>query len=154
MSDVVYLEDLSVGQSFTNGPVQLTAEAIKAFAAQFDPQPFHLDEAAAEASLFGRLAASGWHTAALTMRLMVTGGPRVGWGYIGAGGEVTWPRPAYAGDSLTLHAKVLEITPSRSKPDRGIVRMQMRTLNQDGQVVQDMVARVLVPRRPSGAAQG
>jgi acyl dehydratase len=150
MSDLVYLEDLTVGQSFTNGPVELTAEAIKAFAAQFDPQPFHLDEAAAEASLFGRLAASGWHTAALTMRLMVTGGPRVGWGYIGAGGEVSWPRPAYVGDRLTLHGKVLEITPSRSKPDRGIVRVQLRMLNQDDQVVQDMVARVLVPRRPAG----
>lgn len=150
MSELVYLEDLAVGQTFSNGPVELTAEAIKAFAAQFDPQPFHLDEAAAEASLFGKLAASGWHTAALTMRLLVTGGPRVAWGYIGAGGEVTWPRPAYVGDQLTLHADILEIKPSRSKPDRGMVRVRMVTQNQDGQVVQDMVARVLVPRRPAG----
>ncbi len=150
MSDLVYLEDLAVGQSFGNGPVELTAEAIKAFAAQFDPQPFHLDEAAAEASLFGKLAASGWHTAALTMQLLVTGGPRLGWGYIGAGGEVSWPRPAYVGDQLTLHAEILEITPSRSKPDRGMVRVRMLTKNQHGQVLQDMTARVLVPRRPAG----
>ena len=88
----------------------LTAEAIKAFAAQFDPQAFHLDEAAAEASLFQGLAASGWHTAALTMRLLVTGGPRLAWGFIGAGSELSWPRPARAGDRLTLHGEIIEIT--------------------------------------------
>ena len=150
MADKVYLEDLTVGQSFTNGPVLLTAEDIKAFARQFDPQPFHLDEAAAQQSLFGGLAASGWHTAALTMRLLVTGGPAFGWGFIGAGGEVSWPRPAYAGDRLMLHAEIIEITPSRSKPDRGIARVRLVMKNQRDQVVQDMVARVLVPRRPPG----
>lgn len=150
MSEPVYLEDLAVGQTFSNGPVMLTAADIKAFAAQFDPQPFHLDEEAARTSLFGALAASGWHTAALTMRLLVTGGPRFGWGFIGAGGEVSWPRPAYAGDSLTLHGEVIEITPSRSKPDRGIARVRLVMKNQRGEVVQDMVARVLVPRRPAG----
>lgn len=150
MGDKVYLEDLAVGQTFSNGPVRLTAEDIKAFARQFDPQPFHLDEAAAEASMFGKLAASGWHTAALTMRLMVTGGPRLGWGFIGAGGEVSWPRPAYVGDELTLHAEVIEITPSRSKADRGIARVRLVMKNQRDEVVQDMVAKVLVPRRPAG----
>ncbi len=150
MSEPVYLEDLSVGQAFSNGPVELTAADIKAFAAQFDPQPFHLDEEAARASLFGALAASGWHTAALTMRLLVTGAPRFGWGFIGAGGEVSWPRPAYAGDSLTLHGEIIEITPSRSKPDRGMARVRLVMKNQRGEVVQDMVARVLVPRRPAG----
>lgn len=149
MSDKVYLEDLTVGQKFSNGPVELTAEDIKAFARQFDPQPFHLDEAAAEASLFGKLAASGWHTAALTMRLLVTGGPAFGWGFIGAGGEVSWPRPAYVGDLLTLHAEIIEIAPSRSKPDRGIARVRMVMKNQRDEVVQDLVARVLVPRRPA-----
>lgn len=149
MSNPIYLEDLSVGQTFTNGPVELTADEIKAFARQFDPQPFHLDEAAAEASLFGRLAASGWHTAALTMRLLVTGGPRFGWGFIGAGGEVSWPRPAYVGDRLMLYGEVIEITPSRSKPDRGIARVRLVMKNQREEVVQDMVARVLVPRRPA-----
>lgn len=150
MSESVYLEDLVVGQTFRNGPVELTAADIKAFAAQFDPQPFHLDEEAARASLFGGLAASGWHTAALTMRLLVTGGPRFGWGFIGAGGEVSWPRPAYAGDSLTLHGEVIEITPSRSKADRGIARVRLVMKNQRDEIVQDMVARVLVPRRPVG----
>jgi acyl dehydratase len=148
VTDKVYLEDLTVGQTFSNGPVELTAADIKAFARQFDPQPFHLDEAAAEASLFGKLAASGWHTAALTMRLLVTGGPRFGWGFIGAGGEVSWPRPAFVGDQLTLHAEIIEITPSRSKQDRGIARVRMVMKNQRDEVVQDMVARVLVPRRP------
>jgi acyl dehydratase len=148
VTDKVYLEDLTVGQTFSNGPVELTAADIKAFARQFDPQPFHLDEAAAEASLFGKLAASGWHTAALTMRLLVTGGPRFGWGFIGAGGEVSWPRPAFVGDQLTLHAEIIEITPSRSKQDRGIARVRMVMRNQRDEVVQDMVARVLVPRRP------
>ncbi len=149
MSEPVYLEDLAVGQTFSNGPVELTVADIKAFAAQFDPQPFHLDEEAARNSLFGALAASGWHTAALTMRLLVTGGPRFGWGFIGAGGEVSWPRPSYAGDSLTLHGEIIEITPSRSKTDRGIARVRLVMKNQRGEVVQDMVARVLVPRRPA-----
>ena len=151
MGGKVYLEDLAVGQTFTNGPVEMTAADIKAFAGQFDPQAFHLEEAAAEASLFGRLAASGWHTAALCMRLMVTGGPALGWGFIGAGAEVTWPRPTYVGDVLTLHAEVIEITPSRSKPDRGIARVRMQMKNQRDEVVQDLVARVLVPRRPAAA---
>jgi acyl dehydratase len=148
MGDRVYLEDLAVGQQFTSGPVELTAADIKAFARQFDPQDFHLDETAAQASMFGKLAASGWHTAALTMRLLVTGGPRFGWGFIGAGGEVSWPRPAYVGDVLTLHGEIIEITPSRSKPDRGIARVRLVMKNQRDEVVQDMVARVLVPRRP------
>src|SRR5690606_12897998 len=94
------------------------------------------------------LAASGWHTAALTMRLLVTGGPALGWGFIGAGGEVTWPRPVYAGDVLTLHGEIIEITPSRSKADRGMAKVLLRMKNQHDQVVQELVARVLVPRRP------
>jgi acyl dehydratase len=151
VSEIVYLEDLAVGQRFTNGPVELTAADIKAFARQFDPQQFHLDEAAAEASLFGGLAASGWHTAALTMRLLVTGAPRLGWGFIGAGAEVTWPRPTYAGDVLTLFGEIIEITPSRSKADRGIARVRMLMKNQRDEVVQELVARVLVPRRPAAA---
>ena len=151
MGGKVYLEDLAVGQTFTNGPVELTAEDIKAFARQFDPQPFHLDEEAAKQSLFGGLAASGWHTAALTMRLLVTGGPALGWGFIGAGGEVTWPRPVYAGDRLTLHGEIIEINPSRSKPDRGIAKVRLRMLNQRDELVQELVARVLVPRRPAAS---
>ncbi len=126
MTALLYLDDLAAGMAFTNGPVTITADEIKAFAAQFDPQPFHLDEDAAAASFFGGLAASGWHTASLGMRLLVTGGR--GAGYIGAGGELSWTQPVYAGDSLTLRAEIVEVKPSRSRPDRGIVTMRAETL--------------------------
>lgn len=148
MSGKVYLEDLVIGQRFDAGPVQLTVKDVKAFASQFDPQAFHLDEAAGEASFFGALAASGWHTAAVTMRMMVQGGPALGWGLIGAGAEISWPRPTYAGDTLSAQGEILEIRPSRSKPDRGMVRLRMETRNQRGEVVQELVTHVLVPRRP------
>jgi acyl dehydratase len=150
MSDLVYLEDLAPGMSFTSGEAQVTAEDIKAFAAQFDPQPFHLDEAAGEASFFKGFAASGWHTASLTMRLMVTSGPKLAAGYIGAGGELTWTRPVYAGDTLTLRGEVLEVRPSTSRPDRGIALVRCQTFNQRGDLVQVMTARVMVMRRPGG----
>jgi acyl dehydratase len=148
VSDRVYLDDLAVGQKFTSSTVQLTAAAIKAFAREFDPQDFHLEEAAADASLFQGLSASGWHTAALTMRLLVNSGPRLAWGFIGLGSEVSWPRPARVGDILALRGEISAIRPSRSKPDRGIISVHCETLNQHGEVVQDMVAQVLVPRRP------
>ena len=148
MSELIYLEDLKSGQKFSSSTVQLTADAIKAFARDFDPQEFHLDEAAAEASLFKGLSASGWHTAAITMRLLVTSGPRLAWGFVGLGSEVSWPRPARVGDTLQLRGEILDVRPSRSKPDRGIISVHCETVNQRGEVVQDMVARVLVPRRP------
>lgn len=151
MTALLYLDDLSAGMKFTNGPLTITADEIKAFAAQFDPQPFHLDEAAADASFFGGLAASGWHTASLGMRLLVTGGPALAGGYIGAGGELSWTRPVYAGDSLTLHGEILEVKPSRSRPDRGIVTVQCETFNQKGELVQKLLARLMVPRRPVAA---
>ena len=131
----LYLEDLHVGQTFVSGSVTVTADEIKAFARQYDPQPFHLDEAAARDSLFGGLAASGWHTAALSMRLLVDGLPFAG-GLIGVGGETTWPRPTRPGDTLTVHVEVLEITPSKSRPDRGMVRTRNETRNQNGEPVQ------------------
>jgi acyl dehydratase len=148
MTALLYLDDLSAGMKFTKGPLTVTASEIKAFAAQFDPQPFHLEEAAADASFFGGLAASGWHTASLGMRLLVTGGPRLAGGYIGAGGELSWTRPVYAGDSLTLHGEITEVKPSRSRPDRGIVIVRCDTFNQKGEVVQKLLARLMVPRRP------
>jgi acyl dehydratase len=151
MSDLKYLDDLSAGMKFTNGPVTITAVEIKAFAAQFDPQPFHLDEAAADASFFGGLAASGWHTASLGMRLLVTGGPKLAGGYIGAGGELSWTRPVHAGDALTLHGEIIEVKASRSRPDRGIVTVRCETFNQRGEVVQKLLARLMVPRRPESA---
>src|SRR5580704_7364572 len=98
----LYLDDLHVGQRFTSGTYLMEESRIKEFAAEFDPQPFHLDEAAAQASVFKGLAASGWHTAAAAMRLLVTGGLPLADGLIGFGGEVTWPRPTRAGDLLRV----------------------------------------------------
>ena len=143
-----YLDDLAVGQRFASGPHALDAGQIKAFAATFDPQPFHLDEAAAAASLFGGLAASGWHTAAMTMRLLVESVPLAG-GVIGAGGEIAWPRPTRPGDVLTVESEVLEVTPSRSRPDRGMVLLRSETKNQRGEVVQTLTSRLVVPKRPA-----
>ena len=147
----LYFEDLAVGRRVTTGSVTVDAEAIKAFAAQFDPQPFHLDEEEARGSLFGRLVASGWHTAALTMRLLVTGGLPIAGGVIGAAGEVQWPRPTLPGDTLTVVSEVIAAKPSSSRPDRGMVTIRSETLNQKGEVVQIMTARLVVPCRPPAA---
>lgn len=144
----LYLEDLQPGQRFTSATHTLTAEDIKSFAAAFDPQPFHLDEEAGARSVFGGLAASGWHTAALTMRLMVTGDVRIAGGFIGAGVDLTWPRPTRPGDTLQVFTEVVEVTPSRSKPDRGIAVLRSETRTQRGEVVQRLTSRMLVPRRP------
>ncbi len=114
MTNRFYLDDLSVGQRFTSGTLTVTADEIKGYAAKYDPQPFHLDDAAAQATLFGGLAASGWHTAAMTMRLLVDGGAPLAGGIIGAGGEIAWPRPTRPGDMLHVESEVVEITPSRS----------------------------------------
>ena len=142
----LHLEDLSIGQCFVSRPLPVDAPAIKAFAGQFDPQPFHLDEQAAEASFFAGLAASGWHTAALTMRLIVESVPLAG-GVIGGGVEVTWPQPTRPGDVLTVESEVVEVKPSRSKPDRGMVMLRSKTRNQRREVVQAMTAKLVVLRR-------
>jgi len=147
MTAPLYLEDLHVGQTFVSGSVTLTADEIKAFARQFDPQPFHLDEEAAKDSLFGGLAASGWHTAALTMKLLVEAFPLAS-GLVGAGGETTWPRPTRPGDALTVHVEVLEILPSRTRPDRGMIRTRSETRNQHGEAVQISTTRIVAWRRP------
>ncbi len=143
----LYFEDLAVGWRVTTGMLTLEAEAIKRFAAEFDPQPFHLDAEAAKMSVFGGLVASGWHTAALTMRLLVTSGLPIAGGIVGAGGEVAWPRPTYPGDTLVVVCEVIAAKPSRSRPDRGMVTVRAETLNQSGEVVQVMTARLVVPRR-------
>lgn len=148
---LLYLDDLQVGQRFTSASLTLDEAAIKTFASQFDPQPFHLDDAAARHTLFGGLAASGWHTAALTMKLMVEGGAPIAGGIVGAGGEIAWPRPTRPGDVLTVVSEVLEIAPSRSKPDRGMVTMRSETQNQRGEAVQVLTAKLVVPRRPATA---
>ena len=147
MAERLFLEDFQERQQFASGTREITAEAIKAFATEFDPQPFHLDEAAAKDSFFGGLAASGWHTMAVTMRLMVEGGAPIAGGVIGAGGEINWPRPTRPGDVLRVVSTVEKVTPSRSKPERGMLRMRSETLNQRGEVVQVLVANLLAWRR-------
>jgi acyl dehydratase len=144
----LYLDDLAVGQRFTSGTHQLDAAQIVAFARQFDPQPFHLDDAAARGTMFGGLAASGWHTAAITMRLTVEGGLPLAGGFIGVGGEIGWPTPARPGDVLRVHSEIVEVRPSRSKPDRGIVTFRSETRTQRGDVVQVFTGTLIVPRRP------
>ena len=143
----LYLEDLQVGQRFTSGTYRMDEARIKAFAAEFDPQPFHLDEAAANASVFQGLAASGWHTAAVAMKLLATGGLSLADGLIGFGGEFSWPRPTRPGDVLHLETEVVEIRPSRSKPNYGIVTFQNTMLNQNGEPVYLLTAKLLVSRR-------
>jgi acyl dehydratase len=144
-----YLEDLKVGQRFISRSYPVTAEAIVAFAREFDPQPFHLDAAAGERSLFKGLVASGWHTAAISMRLLVEDGPAFGAGTIGLGAELTWPRPTRVGDVVEVHGEIIEITPSTSGKPRGIVTVRTETRNQNGEVVQTFVGKVLVPMRPN-----
>lgn len=148
MPEILYLDDLAVGRTFATRSVTLTLEGCKAFAAEFDPQPFHLDEDAARRSVFGRIAASGWYTASLTMRLLVEGDLKIAGGLIGLGGEMTWPRPTYPGDTLTVESEVLAVRVSESKPDRGIATVRNRTLNQHGEPVQVAVVKMLVPKRP------
>lgn len=148
----LYLEDMTVGRRFTSGEHAMDAEQIISFARQFDPQPFHLDDAAAKGTLFGGLAASGWHTAAITMRLQVTTGLPVAGGIIGASGEVSWPRPTRPSDVLHVVSEVMEVNPSRSKPDRGMVTVRSETLNQHGEVLQVSTVRIVVPRKPGAAS--
>lgn len=126
----------------------IAAEEITAFAAAWDPQPFHLDADAASRSLFGGLVASGWHTACHSMRLFVAGEQRIAGGLVGAGVELLrWPIPTRPGDVLSVETEILSVRPSASKPDRGLVRFRNVTRNQRGEVAQEMVATLVVPRR-------
>jgi len=142
-----YLDDLHVGQRFASAAHAIDEAQIIAFAAQFDPQPFHLADEAARGTLFGGLAASGWHTAAITMRLLVGSLPIAG-GIVGAGGEIAWPRPTRPGDVLQVESEIVEIAPSASRPDRGLVTLRSETRNQRGETLQTLTARLVVPRRP------
>ena len=144
----LYLEDLRVGQRFTSGAYLMDKARIQEFAAEFDPQPFHLDESAAANSIFRGLAASGWHTAAVAMRLLVNGGLPLANGIIGLGGEVAWPRPTRPGDTLRVESEIIEISPSRSKPNQGIATVRSTAFNQDREPVYLFTAKVLVFRRP------
>jgi len=143
----LYLEDFAVGQRFLSGTHAIDAEQIKAFGARFDPQPFHLDEAAAQSSFFQGLAASGWHTASITMSLLVKSGMSIAGGLIGASCDIAWPRPTRPGDVLEVESEVLAVSPSRSRPDRGFVTLKSETKNQKGEVVQVLTSKMLVWRR-------
>jgi acyl dehydratase len=144
---VRYFEDFAVGQKFGSEPRPVEAAEIKAFAAQFDPQPFHLDEDAARGSLFGGLAASGWHTAAMTMRLCLSSDLRPAGGIIGGGGELTWSKPVRPGDTLRVEIEVMETRTSRSRPTQGLVKVRIATLNQHGETVQTFSPTLLVEHR-------
>jgi len=145
----LYLEDFAVGRRFISTTRGLDADQIKAFASQFDPQPFHLDEAAAAESFFHGLAASGWHTAAITMSLLVKSGMPIAGGLIGAGAEIQWPRPVRPGDVLQVESEVLAVTPSRSRPERGMITVKSETKNQHGEVVQVLTSKMLVWKKPA-----
>jgi acyl dehydratase len=145
----LYLEDLAAGQTFRSGRLTVDEAQIKSFAATFDPQPFHLDAAAARESLFGELIASGWHTAALTMRLLVGSEFKPVGGLIGAGvEELRWPKPVRPGDELRVVSEILDVRASKSRRDRGLIRLRTTTFNQNDEPVQIFVGNLVVPRRP------
>ena len=144
-----YLEDYGVAQTFGSGRLRVDKERIKTFAAEFDPQPFHLDEEAARETIFRGLAASGWHTAALTMRLLVESEFKPAGGIVGTGfDELRWPLPVRPGDELRTESEILEVRPSKSRTDRGLIKVRTTTLNQNGEIVQVSIGNLLVPLRP------
>jgi acyl dehydratase len=150
LAQPLYLDDIAVGDRFRSGEHAMDEAQIKAFAQLYDPQPFHLDDAAARQSLFGGLAASGWHTASITMRLQVTSGLPIAGGIVGAGVEMNWPRPTRATDVLHVVSEVLAVQASKSKPERGMVTVRSETRNQHGEVLQVSTVRIVVPRRLGG----
>jgi acyl dehydratase len=143
----LYLEDIQVGQRFETGSYVVDEEEIVAFAKQYDPQPFHRDPAAAKHTFFGELVASGWHTAAITMRLVVESGPKLAAGIVGRGGSLEWRKPTRPGDELRVVCEVTEVRESRSNPTQGTVSFTNQTINQHGDVVQIMKSALIVPRR-------
>jgi acyl dehydratase len=152
--DLLYFEDLNVGDRFGSGVFELRAQDITGFAGDFDPQPFHLDAEAAKQSAYQGLAASGWHTAAITMRLLVEGGPRLAHGLIVAGGQIEWRSPARPGDILHVDSQVLHLLGSRAHPDHGLVVLRVTTLTQHGDVVQTFTANLVVARRGGAVGTG
>ncbi len=143
-----YLEDFAVGQMFGSGRLRIDGERALAFAAEFDPQPFHLDEAVARRSIFGGMTASGWHTAAVTMRLLVETEFKPAGGIIGAGfDECRWTRPVRPGDELRIECEVIEVRPSRSRPQQGMIKLRITTMNQNDDPVLVQVANLVVPRQ-------
>jgi acyl dehydratase len=145
----LYFDDLAVGQTFSAGPITMERDRIIAFGREFDPQPMHIGEEEARASIVGELIASGWHTAAVTMRLLIDGAsPKLASGALGAGIEgITWPVPVRPGDVLSATSEILELRPSRSRPERGLMKLKTVTTRADGTVVQTVTAVIMVPRR-------
>jgi acyl dehydratase len=145
-----YFEDFAVGRTFGSAkPLRVDKDDIFAFAGKYDPQPFHLDEEAARQSIFQGLSASGWHTAAMTMRLITESDFKAAGGTIGLGFDnMRWPIPVRPGDELRIESEILELRPSKSRPDRGLMKVRTRTFNQNGDIVQELTANVMVPRRP------
>jgi acyl dehydratase len=146
---IEWFDDLEVGMRFKSGEVTVSKEDIKRFAAEFDPQPFHTDEEAAKETVFKGLAASGWHTAAIAMNLAVQVRPFGPHPLLGAGvDELRWMKPVRPGDTVRLAGEVVELIPSRTKP-QGIVRVKWTLYNQDGEAVYTFNPIAIVPRRPS-----
>jgi acyl dehydratase len=147
---MIYFEDLEVGAETDFGTYAVTREEVLEFARKYDPQPFHLSDEEAAKTHFGRLSASGWHTAAMTMAVIarkVVGEEQAGLGSPGID-ELRWKKPVYPGDTLHVSGKILEKTPSRSRPDMGSFRTQTTVTNQDGQVVMTFISIVLIRRQP------
>jgi acyl dehydratase len=147
----LYYEDLEIGRAHGSDELTVSREEVLEFAARYDPQPFHLSESAAEASVFGGLVASGWHTAALTMRLRVTGDLQLAGGWVGLGVEsMRWPKPVRPGDRLRAEMTVIEKRESRSNPTRGVIRVRTATFNQNGELVFETITAQIVERRERG----
>ena len=150
-----YLEDLRIGQRFGSSSLIIERDSIREFASRFDPQPFHLDDDAARDTLFRGLAASGWHTAALTMRLLVESEFRPAGGLVGAGlEELRWPRPTRPGDRLELEVEVLDLRPMTSRPGQGIAKLRVTTFNQHREIVQQYVGNLVVQQRDPAGRSG
>jgi acyl dehydratase len=146
----LYFDELRVGQTFVTTAYTVSEEEVLRFAREFDPQPFHLDHEAARASVFNGLTGSGWHTAAISMRLLVASGPPLAGGILGVGGEIAWTTPMRPGDTLQVHSEVVALTASTSRRNRGTAVIRNETRNQRGEVVQTFTARVIVPLKSAG----
>ena len=147
---MIYLEDMHVGDEVTYGTYDVTREEVLEFARKYDPQPFHLDDEAAAKTHFGRISASGWHTGAMVMAVIarsVTAAEHAGLGSPGID-ELRWKKPVYPGDTLTVRGKLVDVRPSRSKPDIGSIRTDHVITNQDGETVMTFTSIVLMRRRP------
>ena len=148
---MLYLEDLEAGLKASFGAYRVTREEVIAFASAYDPQPFHLSDEAAAKTYFGKVAASGWHTCAMTMRMLVDQGRDAPMASLGSPGvdELRWLKPVYPGDTLRVETEIVDVTPSRSKPDLGTFKSEVTVLNQDDVAVMRMKTIVLIRRRPA-----